>query len=41
VDLVTTQVLRDVSAWYHIVVAVDTTQATLQIELKYILMEVK
>ena len=24
----TTQVFRDVSAWYHIVVAVDTTQAT-------------
>jgi len=27
-NLVTTQLLRDVSAWYHIVVAVDTTQAT-------------
>ena len=26
--LVTTQVFRDPSAWYHIVVAVDTTQAT-------------
>ena len=26
--LVTTQVLRDPAAWYHIVVAVDTTQAT-------------
>ncbi len=26
--LVTTQVFRDVSAWYHIVLAVDTTQAT-------------
>jgi hypothetical protein len=26
--LVTTQLLRDPSAWYHIVVAVDTTQAT-------------
>jgi len=26
--LTTTQVFRDVSAWYHIVVAVDTTQAT-------------
>ena len=25
---ITTQVFRDVSAWYHIVVAVDTTQAT-------------
>jgi hypothetical protein len=27
-DLVTTQVFRDPSAWYHIVLAVDTTQAT-------------
>jgi len=27
-NLVTTQVFRDVSAWYHIVLAVDTTQAT-------------
>ena len=27
-DLQTTQVFRDVSAWYHLVVAVDTTQAT-------------
>ena len=27
-DLTTTQVLRDPSAWYHIIVAVDTTQAT-------------
>jgi hypothetical protein len=27
-ELITTQVLRDVSAWYHIVIAVDTTQAT-------------
>jgi hypothetical protein len=27
-ELVTTQVFRDPSAWYHIVVAVDTTQAT-------------
>jgi hypothetical protein len=26
--LVTTPVYRDVSAWYHVVVAVDTTQAT-------------
>ena len=26
--LVTTQVFRDPSAWYHVVVAVDTTQAT-------------
>jgi hypothetical protein len=26
--LTTTQVFRDLSAWYHIVVAVDTTQAT-------------
>jgi hypothetical protein len=27
-DLVTTQVFRDSSAWYHIVIAIDTTQAT-------------
>jgi hypothetical protein len=27
-NLVTTQVFRDPSAWYHIVIAVDTTQAT-------------
>jgi hypothetical protein len=27
-DLVTTQVFRDFSAWYHITCAVDTTQAT-------------
>lgn len=27
-NLTTTQLFRDVSAWYHIVVAVDTTQAT-------------
>jgi len=27
-DLVTTQVFRDPAAWYHIIVAVDTTQAT-------------
>jgi hypothetical protein len=27
-DLVTTQVFRDPSAWYHIVVVWDTTQAT-------------
>lgn len=27
-DLSTTQKFRDVSAWYHLVVAVDTTQAT-------------
>jgi len=27
-DLVTTQIFRDPSAWYHIVVAIDTTQAT-------------
>ena len=27
-DLITTQVFRDPSAWYHIVIAVDTTQAT-------------
>ena len=27
-SLVTTQVFRDLSSWYHIVVAIDTTQAT-------------
>ena len=27
-NLISTQVLRDVSAWYHLVVSVDTTQAT-------------
>ena len=27
-ELITTQVFRDPSAWYHIVLAVDTTQAT-------------
>jgi hypothetical protein len=27
-ELLTTQVFRDPSAWYHIIVAVDTTQAT-------------
>jgi hypothetical protein len=27
-ELMTTQLFRDTSAWYHIVVAVDTTQAT-------------
>jgi hypothetical protein len=30
--LSTTQVFRDVSSWYHIVIAVDTTQATAAIE---------
>jgi len=28
VFLITTPVFRDVSAWYHIVLAIDTTQAT-------------
>ena len=28
VDLITTRVFRDTSAWYHIVVGVDSTQAT-------------
>jgi len=27
-NLITTQVFRDVSAWYHIIIAIDTTQAT-------------
>lgn len=33
-DLVTTQVFRDYSAWYHLVFAVDTTQATAANRLK-------
>jgi hypothetical protein len=30
----TSKVFRDVSAWYHIVVAIDTTQASAMIELR-------
>jgi hypothetical protein len=33
-QLVTTQVFRDVSSWYHIVYAVDTTQATASNRIK-------
>ena len=33
-SLITTQVFRDISAWYHIVVAVDTTQATASNRIK-------
>ena len=33
-DLQTTQVFRDTSAWYHIVVAVDTTQLTASNRIK-------
>lgn len=33
-NLVTTQVFRDYSAWYHIVFAVDTTQATASNRIK-------
>ena len=33
-NLITTQVFRDYSSWYHIVVAVDTTQATASNRLK-------
>ena len=33
-NLITTQVFRDVSAWYHIVAALDTTQATASNRLK-------
>jgi hypothetical protein len=32
--LITTQVFRDPSAWYHIIVAVDTTQATASNRIK-------
>jgi hypothetical protein len=33
-DVVTTQVFRDPSSWYHVVVAVDTTQATASNRIK-------
>jgi len=33
-DLITTQVFRDPSAWYHVVVAIDTTQATASNRIK-------
>lgn len=33
-NLITTQLLRDFSAWYHILLAVDTTQATASNRLK-------
>jgi hypothetical protein len=33
-QLVTTQVFRDVSAWYHLVMSVDTTQATASNRIK-------
>ena len=33
-DLITTQVFRDVSAWYHIVICIDTTQATASNRIK-------
>lgn len=33
-SLITTQVFRDVSSWYHIVMAVDTTQATASNRIK-------
>ena len=35
VHLVTDQVFRDVSAWYHIVIAVDTTQGTASNRVKF------
>ena len=35
--IVPTQVLRDPAAWYHIVIAVDTTQATASNRIKYYL----
>ena len=34
-NLITTQVFRDVSAWYHLVVAIDTTQATSSNRIKF------
>ena len=33
-DLVTTRLFRDTSAWYHIVVSIDTTQATASNRIK-------
>ena len=35
VNLITTQVFRDPSAWYHIVIALDTTQATASNRVKF------
>ena len=35
VELVTTQVFRDPSAWYHILIAVDVTQATASNRVKF------
>ena len=35
IDLQTTRLFRDVNAWYHIVLAIDTTQGTASIELNY------
>ena len=34
-NIITTQVFRDTSAWYHIVFAVDTTQSTSSNRVKY------
>jgi hypothetical protein len=34
-QLTTSQVFRDVSAWYHIVIAIDTTQATSSNRVKF------
>ena len=36
-ELITTQVFRDTSAWYHLVVSVDTTQATSSDRVKFYL----
>jgi len=35
VEIITNRLFRDVSAWYHIVVAVDTTQATASNRVKF------
>ena len=40
-DLTTNRLFRDVSAWYHLVIRFDTTQATASIELKFMLMVLK
>jgi len=38
---ITNRKFRDVSAWYHVMVAVDTTQASADNRVKFMLMEIK
>ena len=37
----TNRVFRDPAAWYHLVVRIDTTQASSSDRVKYMLMELK